>query len=87
MSAPRIEKVRRPEATRLRSTLVIPTVAAVLHELVHNALDAGASRVDIWISPGPSVGLRVEDDGLGILARDLPQLAERYSACNKPEEG
>lgn len=45
--------------------------ASVLKELVENALDAGATRIDIQIEEGGRDLVRVADDGLGMDADDL----------------
>lgn len=76
----RIERLCRPTATRLRSSLVIPSLPQVLTELAHNALDAGATRVECWVNlvPGDE-SVRLEDDGYGIGLENLGIVGERYS--------
>lgn len=75
-----IERLCRPTATRLRSSLVIPSLPQVLSELAHNALDAGATRVECRVNllPGEE-SIRVEDDGHGIRRDGLDIVGERYS--------
>lgn len=76
----RIERLCRPTATRLRSSLVIPSLPQVLTEFAHNALDAGATRIECWVTlvPGDE-GVRLEDDGHGIGLDDLGIIGGRYS--------
>ncbi len=50
---------------------VIERPASVVRELIDNALDAGATRIDIDIEEGGRERVRVADDGAGIAAEEL----------------
>jgi DNA mismatch repair protein MutL len=64
-------------ASRLRTAFIIGSLAQAVEELVHNALDAGASAVAVTLD-ADACAARCVDDGRGVRAADLPLLARRH---------
>src|SRR5258707_4740869 len=71
---------------RIAAGEVVERPASVVKELVENALDAGATRIEIVTDGGGRRLIRVTDDGAGMTRADLALSVERHATSKLPDD-
>ncbi len=76
---PQIRQLDETAINRIAAGEVVERPASAVKELVENALDAGATRIEIAYADGGKTLIRITDNGHGMSASDLPLALSRHA--------
>ena len=74
-----VRQLSEATVNRIAAGEVVERPASVVKELVENALDAGARRIDVLTDGGGRRLIRVTDDGEGMTRADLELAVDRHA--------
>jgi DNA mismatch repair protein MutL len=82
-----IRRLPPETVNRIAAGEVVERPASAVKELVENALDAGASKIEVQADGGGLTRILVADDGGGLAADELPLAIERHATSKlAPDE-
>ena len=81
-----IRQLSEATVNRIAAGEVVERPASVVKELVENALDAGARRIDVLTDGGGRRLIRVTDDGEGMTRADLTLAVERHATSKLADD-
>ena len=76
---PKIKQLSHHEAQKIAAGEVVERPANIVKELVENSIDAGATRITIYIEDGGKQLIRIVDNGCGMDTADAQKCFDRHA--------